>query len=355
VGACTVGILFALAKLLRPGQPPPHLPGVAELERAREIVSASRDTTANLALLGDKKLLFSDSGKGFLMYSVAGRSWVSMGDPVAHGGEKQELAWKFREMCDKYAGWTVYYEVRQENVPLYLDMGLVLTKIGEEARVDLSSFTLDGNKMKDLRHASNRYAREGGVFEMVPPEGVAEILPELREVSDSWLRLKKAREKRFSVGFFSGQYLVNMPMGIVRKGGRILAFANVWTGADHEEASVDLMRHRPDAPHGAMDFMFSRLMLWAKGEGYRWFNLGMAPFSGLPSGELAPLRFRAGSLLFNTGERFYNFRGVRDFKEKFGPVWTPRYLASPGGFILPVIFKDLAGIVGGSLKGIIAR
>ena len=355
VGACTVGILFALARILRPAPPPPHLPGPLEMEQVRGIVSASRDTTANLALLGDKNLLFSQSGRAFIMYSVAGRSWVSMGDPIGRGEERRDLVWRFRELCDKSAGWPVYYEVRQENVPLYLDLGLVLTKIGEEARVDLPSFTMEGAGKKDLRHALNRYTREGAQFEMVPPAQVPGILAELRGVSDAWLKMKKTREKRFSIGFFSENYLNQTPVGVVRKDGRILAFANVWAGGDHEEVSVDLMRHRPDIPSGAMDFVFSRLMLWAKEEGYRWFNLGMAPLSGLPSGELAPFRFRAGAFVFRTGGRFYNFQGLREFKEKFSPVWSPRYLASPGGFVLPLILKDLAKLVGGGLKGIVAK
>jgi len=30
-----------------------------------------------------------------------------------------------------------------------------------------------------------------------------------------------------------------------------------------------------------MDYLFIELMLWGRQAGYRWFNLGMAPFVGL--------------------------------------------------------------------------
>ena len=78
-----------------------------------------------------------------------------------------------------------------------------------------------------------------------------------------------------------------------------------------------------------MDYLFVELMLWGEAEGYRWFNLGMAPLAGLEDRALAPLWNRLGALLFRHGEHFYNFQGLRQYKEKFDPVWEPRYLASP--------------------------
>ena len=63
--------------------------------------------------------------------------------------------------------------------------------------------------------------------------------------------------------------------------GTLLEFA-IGAAGDGEELAVDLMRFGPDAPRGAMDFLFIELMLWARVQGYRWLNLGMAPLSGLP-------------------------------------------------------------------------
>ena len=67
------------------------------------------------------------------------------------------------------------------------------------------------------------------------------------------------------------------------------------------------------------------LMLWGKEQGYRWFNLGMAPFSGIENRALAPLWNRLGAFVFRYGEHFYNFQGLRQYKEKFDPQWRPRY------------------------------
>jgi phosphatidylglycerol lysyltransferase len=192
-------------------------------------------------------------------------------------------------------------------------------------------------------------------FEMVPVEQVPALLPDLRQVSDAWLAEKRVREKGFSLGRFDERYLSNFPVAVVRREGRIVAFANVWLGAGHHEVSVDLMRYAPEAPGGVMEYLFTELLRWASAQGYAWFNLGMAPLAGLEARTLAPLWSRAGALLFRHGEHFYNFQGLRDYKEKFTPIWTPRYLASPGGLALPRVVANVAALVSGGLSGVVRK
>ncbi len=131
------------------------------MAKVKHIVQQSHQTYAYLALLGDKSFLFSEKENAFIMYSVAGRSWVAMGDPVGPKEERSELIWRFREMCDQYDGWTVFYEVSQRNIPLYLDLGLTLLKLGEEGRVLLKDFSLEGNTRKGFRHNLTDSKRKG--------------------------------------------------------------------------------------------------------------------------------------------------------------------------------------------------
>jgi phosphatidylglycerol lysyltransferase len=129
----------------------------------------------------------------------------------------------------------------------------------------------------------------------------------------------------------------------------------VWPSAAKEELSIDLMRQLPDAPAGSMEYLFTELMLWGHEHGYRWFSLGMAPLSGFEHHRLAPLWNRLGALLFRYGENFYNFRGLRSFKDKFHPVWEPRFLASPGGLTVPLVLTHVASLVSGGVSGVVAK
>jgi phosphatidylglycerol lysyltransferase len=355
VGVVAALLIFAIRRLLRPATPHPEQPSAADLQRAAEVIATDPNSQANLALLGDKSLLFSETGRSFIMYGVEGRSWVAMGDPVGDDDEKPELIWKFREVCDVHAGWPVFYEVQRSSLHLYLDVGLTLLKIGEEARVPLDDFNLEGGSRKWMRKMLRRAEEENCSFEIVPADRVAELVPELRAISDSWLADKKTREKGFSLGFFAEQYVARFPVALVRREDHIVAFSNIWTAANSEELSVDLMRQSADAPSGVMDYMFVNLMLWGAEQGYRFFNLGMAPLSGIENRSMAPLWSRAGALAYRFGENFYNFQGLRQYKEKFDPVWEPTYIASPGGLALPRILTNLAALVSGGLRGVFAK
>jgi len=247
----------------------------------------------------------------------------------------------------------VFYEVSSERLPLYLDLGLALIKLGEEARVNLPAFSLEGPQRAELRTANRKGQREGLTFNVASPDEVTALLPQLQEVSDQWLSAKATAEKGFSVGSFDPDYIRRFPCAIVRRGGDIVAFANLWHAADKSELTVDLMRYSFQAPKGMMDYLFVEIILYGRGAGYGWFNLGMAPLSGLERHPLAPFWHKLGLLVHRYGEPFYNFEGLRKYKEKFNPVWRPRYLVSPGGLSLPRVLLDVSALIAGGVKGVV--
>src|SRR5581483_12344875 len=188
VGVLALLLIVAVRRLLRPAIGEPDLPTANELALAGEIVRNDRRSESNLALLGDKPLLFSETRRAFIMYGVEGRSWIAMGDPVGPDEEKSELIWKFRELCDLHAGWPVFYQIARENLHLYLDLGLTLQKIGEQARVSLPDFSLEGGSRKWMRKMQRRVESEGCWFEIVAD--CSPIMTNLREISDAWLAEK---------------------------------------------------------------------------------------------------------------------------------------------------------------------
>jgi phosphatidylglycerol lysyltransferase len=355
IGVTIVILLFGLARLFIPAKHKPEPPPNEEIKIVETIVRASPRTYAWLALLGDKRFLLSDNDNAFLMFGVQGRSWICMGDPVGPEDDARELAWEFRELCDQYDAWPVFYQVDTEHLDIYLDLGLTFLKFGEEARVELTGFSLEGHERRDLRYAYNKMTKLGLTFSIIEPEQVATKLDELKKVSDVWLENKNTREKGFSLGSFEPEYLKKTPVAIITQQDKIIAFANVWQGANKEELSIDLMRYSPDSPEGIMDYLFTELLLWGKSQGYKWFNFGMSPLSGLEDRQLAPLWSQAGAFLFRHGEHFYNFQGLHEYKDKFAPVWQPKYIACPRGLMLPRILANAAALVSGGIKGVVAK
>jgi len=350
-----LGTAYVLLNVLRPARPEPAVAGPGELARARALIEQCDSTMANAALTGDKRLLFNDAATAFVMYQIAGRSWIALGDPVGARAGAEELVWRLREMSDHHGCDTVFYQVSAERLALYVDLGLAALKIGEEAHVPLETFSLEGAGRAELRQAHRRAQRDGASFEVVPPQAVAALLPALERISDAWLASKSTGEKRFSVGAFARQYLEQFPLALVRAEGAPVAFANLWTTGTRAELSVDLMRFGPDAPRGAMDYLFIELMLWGARAGYRRFNLGMAPLAGLETHPLAPAWHRVGNFIFRHGEHFYNFEGLRRYKAKFEPAWEPRYLVARGGIALPRVLIDVSTLIAGGVKELFAR
>lgn len=355
MGSAVLLVVVALTWLLRTARPVIHLPNDEELQQAKGILMASDQPDGGLALTGDKALLFHPNHKAFLMYARRGRSLVALYDPIGPAQERAEMIWQFRDLCDLHHARPVFYQVRAENLPFYMDIGLTALKLGEEARVDLRRFDLEakGKEMKDLRYTWNRGGRDGLTLEIHEPGDAP--LEALKAISDAWLGGKNVREKGFSLGRFSPEYLQHFRIALIRFQGLPVAFANLLETQSKELASLDLMRAHPQAPKLTMEFMMIGLILHYKNHDYARFSLGMVPLSGLQPRRGAPLTQRLGSMVFQRGEQLYNFQGLRRFKDKFQPDWEPRYMAVPAGLDPLVALADTAALIAGGLTGLVKR
>ncbi|MBM3089689.1 bifunctional lysylphosphatidylglycerol flippase/synthetase MprF [Ensifer sp. T173] len=351
IGASAV----AIWSLMRPAASGAEPATDDAMERALAIVEAQDMSDANLVRMGDKSLMFSADGRAFIMYGQRARSWIALFDPVGPVDAWPELIWQFFERARASGCRAVFYQVSPLGLAYYADAGLRAFRLGELAHVDLARFEMKGGKWANLRQQVSRAQRDGLEFKMVAPADVPAIMGELTAISDAWLAHHNAKEKGFSLGAFDPEYLAEQPVAILTYEGRIVAFANILVTATKQEGTVDLMRFSPDAPKGSVDFLFAKVMEYLKAEGYRTFNLGMAPLSGMSSRQIAPVWDRAGRTFFEHGERFYNFKGLRAFKSKFHPHWQPRYLVASGGINPILALMDVTFLIGGGLKGVMKK
>lgn len=346
---------FGLARLLRGSPAESKEVSAQEFAQVKQIVATSRFSVANIALLGDKRFLFHPSGEAFIMYQACGGSFIALSDPIGNELRFEELLWQFREACDAQNMRCVFYEISDKYLSLYIDLGLSFLKLGEEGTVALNEFSLEGPQRAQFRQALNKAKRDGAEFSIVPADQVAQIMDELERVSLSWLKGKSADEKGFSLGFFDRNYLANFDCAVVKVAGEIVAFANLWPSAQRHELSVDLMRYTEHAPKAIMDFLFTEMMLWGKSQGYTRFSLGMAPLSGLEHHYLATRWHKIGNLVYHFGENFYNFEGLRHYKNKFDPAWQSRFLACKGGLQTPAALLDTTILISGGFKEILSK
>ncbi len=319
-----------------------------DIDRALDLHRAfGGDTNAMLVACGDKDL-FVEQDQGFCLYRTIGPYLVVFADPVVRSSAGRA---PFLDALFDHAGELdrrpVFYQISLDWIPPLHDRGYAFFKLGEEARVSLETFSLDGHEGKEYRQFLRRAERDKVTFRVVPPYEVERLLPELAQISDLWLESKGVREQQFSVGFFDPDYVGRFPCAIVRdESGRIIAFANVLAGPKREELSIDLMRYRDDAPR-VMDFVFTSLFLYGKDRGYKRFNMGMAPLSSVGEFRGAHTRERLANVFFQHGETWYNFQGLRQYKEKFHPEWVPRYMAYQNAWEWPVAIANVSALIAG--------
>ncbi|MBP7003385.1 bifunctional lysylphosphatidylglycerol flippase/synthetase MprF [Amaricoccus sp.] len=345
VGSALLVGLAAAWSLLRPAPMRDHAPAPEELARAAAIARTQPDPGAGLVRMGDKRVMFSDDGRGFVMYARQGASWIALFDPVGPVELWPELIWRFVETARGAGGRAAFYEATPENLALYADAGLRFFKLGEEARVDLAAFDLKGGARSGQRNVLSRGAREGLSVEILAPGAVPPLMARLRAISDAWLAERGAAEKGFSLGAFEPAFVAGGRVAVMRRGDEIVAFATLLATDLGEEVAVDLMRHVADVPNVAMEFLFIRLCEILKAEGALWFSLGMAPLAGLSSSAAAPNWQRVGAAIFEQGVPSYNFKGLRSFKEKLKPAWRPRYLAVSGGAGPALVLLDATRLI----------
>ena len=354
LGSCLLLLALALGWLLRAAPPAIREPNAEELQRAARIIRHSDQPDGGLALTGDKALLFHESDDAFLMYARRGRSMIALYDPIGPAMQRAELIWQFRDLCDLHHARPVFYQVRAENLPFYMDIGLTALKLGEEARVDLLRFDLEnkGKEMKDLRYTWNRGQRDGLALEFHEP-GQAP-LDELKAISDAWLGGKQVRERLLPGPLHPGvpellPHRHRPPPG--QAGGLRQPAGNRQprTGEPRPDARAP---GGAEADHGVPH---ARPHPPLQGPGPRALQPRHGAAGRAPARRGAPLTQRLGALVFRRGEQFYNFQGLRRFRDKFQPDWEPRYLAVPAGLDPLVALADTAALIAGGLTGLVKR
>ncbi len=169
-----------------------------------------------------------------------------------------------------------------------------------------------------------------------------ELLQELRAISNEWLGHMAGSEKKFSLGWFDDNYLQDCEIALVcNERENPIAFANIISESQRNEITINLMRHLAEVERGTMDFLFISLFEHFKQQGYEGFNLGLAALSGVGETVDSSRMERGMHYLYEHLDRFYNFQGLRAYKDKFHPHWESRYLVYPQLASLPDVVIGL--------------
>lgn len=338
--------------------------------RVRQLLAQERhpDSLGYFATRRDKAIAFSDDGRAAIAYRVLNTVCLASGDPLGPRDAWPAAIATWLRTAREY-GWSpAVLATSEDGARAYLQAGLKVVRLGDEAVVHPDRFTLASTSMTAVRRAVAQARRQGLVVTVrrhgqIPPEK----LTALAASADAW---RDGPDRGFSMalnrlGDAADDRCVMVTAHLAAADARAAADANGGAdgGADNAPAvailsfvpwgrhglSLDVMRRAGDCPPGATELMVAELMSWSQRQGIRRVSLNFAMFRDvLADAErlgAAPLR-RVQSSLLGALDRVWQLGRLYRANEKYRPEWVGRYVCLDQFFALPRVVLAIGRVEG---------
>lgn len=313
----------------------------------KNIVDSSDHAYAFNALASDKQFMLDDKKSTFIMYAPSGNSWIALGDPVGSFSQKSELLWKFKELADKNSFKLAFIGIGKKYMQIYDDIGLDVFDIGQEAKIPLKTFDKTHESGDYFEKLVSKIEAEGFTYQIVRAKDFEKYRETFNHINKEWEKNSNYIERDFIPGKYDETYMKDMDFSILKKDGKICAFSVFFATKSRYEISTDVVRHT-ECNTEVFTYMIFKNIMWAKDNGYKWFDLGLAYFPAADS-ENDVLKHFAKMFMF--AEHFgYNLSNLRDFKNKFRPIWHNKYIAVHADRYIAMFIKNFTALISPKTK-----
>jgi lysyl-tRNA synthetase class 2 len=304
----------------------------AEHERAlaQALVHAwGVDTLAPFVLRADKSYFFTEDEAAFLAYRVVGGVAIVSGDPVGPPDRSAELVKSFVDHAHGRDWRIAILGASERSLPLYAAHGLHALYHGDEAIVDVDSFSLEGRPIRKVRQSVHRLERAG--FEartMRPSEIDDELRDQLAAVADEW---RGAEPERGFVMALDTLFALDDEHAVFVVGfdpdGRVAGFLHFALSAASHSLSLSSMPRLRSTPNGFNEWLICAAIEWARETGYDHVSLNFAPFAALfaPEADLSGMQEIQRRALYVLKGHF-QLDNLLMFNGKFFPRWERRFV-----------------------------
>ncbi len=319
---------------LRPAEPAGR-PSSQDAARIRDLLDrhGEQDSLGYFALRDDKSIIWSPTGKSCIGYRVLSGVMLAAGDPIGDPEAWPGAIHAFLDEAARHAWVAAVVGCGEQGAEVWCrEGGLTALELGDEAIVDVASFSLEGRAMRNVRQMVTRVCRHGYVaeFHRVGDLPRAEIDKLIRQ-ADSWRGSPTERGFSMALGRVGGQHDGRCVIATATEDGALRAILHfVPWGPDG--LSLDLMRRDRAAQPGLNDFLIVEAISRAPELGVRRISLNFAAFrSALERGErigAGPV-IRAWRRILLFMSRWFQIESLYKFNAKFCPDWVPRFMVFP--------------------------
>jgi phosphatidylglycerol lysyltransferase len=330
-------------------------------------------TVSAFALDEANDYFFSPTRRSVVAYRFESGVALGIGDPIGPVEERLPLLASFADDCQRNDWPFGLFQAQPEWLPLYEQLGWRAIHIGEDAILWTERFGLEGSAMGDVRRSVRRLTAAGFEALEFDPRSAAfdpardpyGLYPQMEELSRGWLRAHVGGEKGFCMGRFTAarlnsDWLVVAWNPVTR---RVEGFVT-WVRIPARGGwALDLMRRHPQATPGVMEFLIARSVEMGRERGDALFSLSLSALASVAEGAPDASRRgpsteagRAREFLIAHLSRFYDFKGLFRWKQKFSPVFEDRFLVCGRAMDLPrVVLALVRAQSPGGLRGYFAR
>ena len=328
----------------------------ASLQAAAELAyQHGQNYDAYLILEAGRHLFFSADRQGVLSFERWWNCAYVMGGLVASPEHQPELLRQFLTHAQKQ-GWNLYFfNIPPEQAHIFRSAGCEVSKVGEEAVIDLRDTTWGGKGFAWVRQQENNCVKTGMTFREVHFDGMSEadrtaLKAELAEVSREHIGdTVYNRELGMMVGAFDLDRMFRKRLFVAECGGHVQAFLVALPSQDGHVWNAETFRKRLTAARGVIAYMIIQAGRLLQRENIAYLSLGQCPAVRCGEGDHSESPLVQGSIQFwwSTLNLFYDVHRLYHFKSRFRPQYRECFIAaSPKCRVIPiVIFLYKWGII----------
>jgi lysyl-tRNA synthetase class 2 len=335
-------LIAAAYMFLRPAEPAGRLSG-QDAALIRDLLKrhGEQDSLGYFTLRDDKSIVWSPTRKSCIGYRVLSGVMLAAGDPIGDPEAWPGAIHAFLDEAARHAWVPAVMGCGELGAEVWCrEGGLTALELGDEAIVDVASFSLEGRAMRNVRQMVSRVCRHGYVADFHRTGDLPrEQLDKLIRQADSWRGSPTERGFSMALGRVGAPGDERCVIVTATENGVLRAILHfVPWGPDG--LSLDLMRRDRAAQPGLNDFLIVETISRAHELGVRRISLNFAAFrSALERGErigAGPV-IRAWRRILLFMSRWFQIESLYKFNAKFCPDWVPRFMVFPSTRDMPRI------------------
>src|SRR6266536_823278 len=327
---------------LRPAEPAGRLSG-QDAARIRDLLDrhGKQDSLGYFTIRDHKSIIWSPTGQSCIGYRVLSGVMLAAGDPIGDPEAWPGAIHAFLDEAARHAWVPAVVGCGELGAEVWCREGdLTALELGDEAIVDVASFSLEGRAMRNVRQMVSRVCRQGYAASFHRTGDLPhEVIEDLVRQADSWRGSPTERGFSMALGRVGGRDDGRCVIATATEDGVLRAILHfVPWGSDG--LSLDLMRRDRAAQPGLNDFLIVETIKHANDLGVRRISLNFAAFrSALERGErigAGPV-IRAWRRILLFMSRWFQIESLYKFNAKFCPDWVPRFMVFPSTRDMPRI------------------